>query len=713
MKHVSFLFAVHNHQPVGNFESVFESAADRCYAPFLDRLEAHPGVRVALHYSGILLDWFEAHRPLLLDRVGMLAERGQVELLGGGLYEPILISIPERDARGQIEAMRERLKKRFGVAPKGLWLAERVWHPSLPTLLSEAGVRFTLLDDHPFLSAGVPARKLKGHFLAERLGRSVEVFPILKELRYAIPFRTPEEVLEVLHRLAEEEPGSAVTYGDDGEKFGLWPGTFDWVYAKGWLDRFLALLEENASWIWMPRFEEAAETPPTGRIYLPEASYEEMGEWALPPQASLDLWRLKDDLAGEGKLDRARPFLSGGWWENFLAKYPESNDMQKKMLRVSDLVRRAEERNPGNPEAEKIRGDLYQAQCNCAYWHGLFGGIYLNYLRHAVHEHLAKAQVGAEALLGLPPVRLERGDYDVDGLEEVAVETPTFSALIDPAEGGALLDLTYKPKAFTLTNALTRREEAYHSRLHASLAASEGATPDSPHSALKVKEQGLDRFLSYDPYTRRSFLDHVFGFDATLDGYMFTQYTELGDFITGRYDLLEAAEGGEGPLVRLARTGSYWMGRRPVPIRIEKTFRFDPAHAKLSLEIEVKSLSDEEIPLRYGTELNLTLLAGNDPLRYFETPGGRLDPPHLGSSGEVEGLREVSLVDAWAGFRVRLSLDPPGSFWRFPLETVSQSEEGVEKTYQGSSLLFSWMRDLAPRGLLAVRCTLSVEPLNP
>ena len=68
MKRVNFLFGIHNHQPVGNFDFIFEDAYQKSYLPFLESLENHPKIRIAQHYSGILLDWIKENHPEYLER---------------------------------------------------------------------------------------------------------------------------------------------------------------------------------------------------------------------------------------------------------------------------------------------------------------------------------------------------------------------------------------------------------------------------------------------------------------------------------------------------------------------------------------------------------------------------------------------------------------------------------------------------------------------
>src|SRR5262249_60211902 len=115
---VTFIFGVHNHQPLGNFDGVLEEAADRAYRPFFRMLARYPAVRALVHTSGLLLEWWEAHAPDLLDLLGELAGRGQVEPLTGGFTEPILPLLPDHDKGGQIRALTERVTKRLGARPR-------------------------------------------------------------------------------------------------------------------------------------------------------------------------------------------------------------------------------------------------------------------------------------------------------------------------------------------------------------------------------------------------------------------------------------------------------------------------------------------------------------------------------------------------------------------------------------------------------------------
>ncbi|MBN2298667.1 MAG: hypothetical protein JXM72_08730, partial [Deltaproteobacteria bacterium] len=125
-------FCVHSHQPVGNFPAVFRQGSHDCYLPLLRILKDYPQIRMSLHYTGPLLEWFEANEPEFFHLASELVERSQIELVGGGFYEPIIPVIPQVDTEAQIAYSKRYLEDTFGVSPRGMWSAERIWDPGVP-----------------------------------------------------------------------------------------------------------------------------------------------------------------------------------------------------------------------------------------------------------------------------------------------------------------------------------------------------------------------------------------------------------------------------------------------------------------------------------------------------------------------------------------------------------------------------------------------------
>ena len=233
--------AIHNHQPVGNFDFVFAEAHEKSYLPMVTLLEKHPTVRLALHYTGSLLDWLAANRPDFVPRVRALAERGQVEIMTGGYYEPILVSIPDDDKLGQIHKLSEAVRDDFAYSPTGAWLAERVWEPQLAKTFNQAGVDYVIVDDTHFKYVGLTDDDLFGYYLTEEQGYPLKIFGTSKHLRYSIPWKLVDDVIAWLREQSEQNTGPVprvAVMGDDGEKFGLWPTTYQHVWEDGWFEDF-------------------------------------------------------------------------------------------------------------------------------------------------------------------------------------------------------------------------------------------------------------------------------------------------------------------------------------------------------------------------------------------------------------------------------------------------------------------------------------------
>ena len=113
-----------------------------------------------------------------------------------------------------------------------MWLAERVYEPHLPKATHKAGIHYTLVDDNHFKSVGMADDDLYGYFITEFDGKTLFIFPGLESLRYSIPFKPIEEI-DAYFKGVEKKGGDLTVFGDDGEKFGHWPGTFDHVYGVG------------------------------------------------------------------------------------------------------------------------------------------------------------------------------------------------------------------------------------------------------------------------------------------------------------------------------------------------------------------------------------------------------------------------------------------------------------------------------------------------
>nr|HDM99533.1 DUF1926 domain-containing protein [Deltaproteobacteria bacterium] len=676
MSKMPVLFGLHNHQPLGNLHQVIERLTNTCYRRFLEAVSTVPWFSFSIHVSGTLLSWWEKNDTAIIELIGDMADKGQIELLGGGFYEPVLAAISREDRKEQILKLTEYLERRFGQRPKGVWLTERVWEDQIIEDLLDAGIKFIIVDDWHFLVTGFNKKDLHGYYLTESGGETLAVFPIDESLRYFIPFLSINELEAYLRQVAEK--GRMAVYVDDGEKFGAWPGTHKRLYEEGWLDNFL---ESASRWKdefvdWNTFSKVMDKVPASGICYLSNASYGEMEQWALPAGNILKLQQLIRSLGPEAK-GVYKPFLRGGHWKNFFVKYPESNYMHKRTSAVSRMSL-----NTRLPDRQ-ARDYILSAQCNDAYWHGIFGGLYLPHLRNAVWQSILKAEAGLRKGQDLS---IEESDINRDGLSEVVVTSGDACLVFEPHSGGQLVEFSLLDHPNNYCNTLTRRFESYHQDLRKFMESgaydnngelSEGIS--SIHNLTKIPDLSLLDDLIYDWYRRNSFIDHFFDPTATLDDFKRCNFREWGDFANQPFEYSID----QGTLVFMRDGGLYPPDSPKRPVCLAKSFIFKNKGMVVNVQYRLKNNSDDRIYCRFGVEWNVFpafLALGNGKI----LTGGQ--EQNFRHPWEMKGDK-ITFVDQAIEAELHIHLDGESTIWGFPVNTIAQSESGYEKTIQAISIM--------------------------
>jgi len=664
-KSISLLLGVHAHQPVGNFPEVLEDAHLRCYRPFIHTLHRFPDFHFAVHFSGWLLDWLFQHYPEDMALLREMVKRGQVELFGAGDTEPVLAVIPHRDRVGQVMRLSDKLEKKLGQRPTGAWLTERVWEATLVPALADSQVRYVTVDDYHFFCAGKTAAELDGFYTTEEDGRRLDLFPISEELRYRFPFSPANEAVAYLEVLADEGRTAAV-YFDDIEKFGIWPETYEWVYEKGWLVSFIEGVLASGK-IRTQRYSDyhaAAKT--RGVVYLPTTSYIEMNEWTLPAPAANQYADLVARAKAEGWFVRDKAFLRGGIWKNFLTRYPEANWMHKRMLGLSE---RLDKLSPDRKKPAMLDA-LYRAQANDAYWHGLFGGLYLPHLRRAVYHAIVELEGSLDQCDPRP--ERTRFDCDLDGQDEIFLHNSAIQAVVRLDGNASVIEFDSYPLRHNFADSLMRQTEHYHRKIHLREGPGqhEGAGIASAHDRVTFKHEIHPDDLATDVRPRGLFVDSIQpegGEFMALQDYRLKTERDLSLTFTG---------GGVEKRMHLSEN------------RLEVSYRFGKG-----------------IRGTFTTEINLAMPSCDGPAGKFvfagQVPGG------FGQLTELDSVRELLLEDDVLGGTVKLTLSEPARLVSRPHFSVSQSEAGFEKIMQAVTLTLSFPLDKIRR---EVHVSLEVLP---
>jgi len=654
---INLLLGVHAHQPVGNFPEVIEDAHQRCYKPFLETLHGYPDFRFAAHFSGWLLDWLRERHPADMELLAAMVRRGQVELFSSGDTEPVLAAIPHGDRVGQLRALNEKLTAWAGQPPQGAWLTERVWESSVVPALAESGIAYVTVDDYHFLCTGKTAAELDGYFSTEEGGVRLDLFPISENLRYRLPFSPAAEVVATLEDLADAGQSAAI-YFDDIEKFGIWPETYDWVYQRGWLK---ALIEGVLA---SPKISTAtyadfhARHAPRGVVYLPSTSYSEMNAWTLPmPAAGIyaDLLA-RERVSGHG--ESSRPFLRGGMWRNFLSRYAEANWLHKRMLDLSARLASL----PDPPPA--LTGELYRAQANDAYWHGLFGGLYLPHLRRAVWRNLVELEAGLDLLQARPGVRV--ADLDLDGHDEIFLHDPQLQAVVRDDGLAAACELSSYRLLHNFGDSMRRYHEHYHDCIGQGPSEHVGDGIASAHDIIRFKHPVEAADVLPDALPRSQFIDRLDG--AAVDDY-------------------RRAAPDEASFVRPGIAKQYAV-----------------AGGALTVDWLLTGLAGHE----FTTELNLAMPSCDGFLGRYVLADGSI-PAGFGQPLELAETSGLTLEDGVLEGRVDLAAAPAAAIACRAHQTVSRSEAGFEKIMQSTELQLRW---LVPDDACRLRLQLTFDPIS-
>ncbi|MFX1528462.1 MAG: alpha-amylase/4-alpha-glucanotransferase domain-containing protein [Promethearchaeota archaeon] len=694
----------HFHQPIDNFNWVIEDAYQKAYKPLLECLYKYAKVKVALHFSGNLLEWLIINKPDIIEKLKQMANRGQVEMIGGGYYEPIFAIIPYRDKIAQMKKLSSLIKKEFNLEVKGAWLSERVWEPNYPSFLCDVCLKYVIVDDNHFRSTGITEIDTFYSYNTEDEGKILRVFPINEELRYLTPWKPTYLSIEYLKKMADEKGNRMALLISDAEKMGVWGTTHEICYVDGkghqegdngkpFISAFLEQVINN-EWIKSITPSEYMEkVPAKNLVYLPTASYDKMEEWVLLTPIRKRFEILREAIRNDPQRKDEYLFLQGGFWRFFLIKYPESNNMHKKMLYVREKLIELEDRLM-KTETHKYQNkineawdEIYKAQCNDSYWHGLFGGIYLQFLRFSVYTHLINAEkvideVNSEInIISKNYISILPMDFNKDSKMDIIIESDLLSLYVDPSDGGTIFELDFKPKSYNILNTLTRWPEAYHDT-----------------NKVNKEEVMVDRFK------RSMFRTRFLHENVPLKQIEKDNYYEFGDFVNNEFKITRNEKDGKSVILELKGSGSVkdiFLDER-FPCMITKKLIVKENSLKLSVMGSLKKKPGKEDmmarildqlelgidipfffngdPKGFSWESNQVLFANgknNELLKPFEYEGY-----HFKSYDENYNLTleiEISSTSKSDLEKVRIA--------KFPIVAFVYTDEGYKKIYQGINVI--------------------------
>jgi len=298
------------------------------------------------------------------------------------------------------------------------------------------------------------------------------------------------------------------------------------------------------------------------------------------------------------------------------------------------------------------------------------------------------------------------------------VENRWINLYLAPQQGGVITEIDYRPAAYCLTNLIARRREGYHREIKERLARAEekaraeGGPPPSIHDRQRPVSAELAEKLVEDRVPRWNLTDRFPAPGVTLQELVRGDYREEGDFVGAPYRVEQARIDEEGDCdfeILMLRRGNIRRDGKSWPLLLEKHLSVPADSAEVRVRYRLQNLAQEALELQFSPEFDFCLLAPQAEDRVYEYPAAADGPHYMNSSALVEGVKWFALADYSRGVRLRLEFDRPADVWRFPIETVSQSEEGFELNHQGSAVLPRFRLQLAAGENASLQIALLLE----
>ena len=413
---MTLVLGSHAHVPYGSDPGEFEKTYTDQLLPFISSLNKYPRVQAALHYSGVLLHWIERSHPELFMLIEDMVVRKQIEMLGGGFYEPMLPIIPLQDKIGQIEFLTTYLRRHFGKRPQGCWIPAFAWEQSLVSPLAACGMGFTFLGERQFaLAAGCGAAATGAYAdapcICEDQGKVITVFPVLQSLETALAGGHADKSVSSLLTALRDDFNKRRPEGTD-YIVSIFPHK---IHSGG----------KSKEGAWSRFFEELSRC-------------ENFVETVIPGKLVKNLYSLQK-LAfpdSPNTADAVSP-------RRFIVVNPEAGGIYAKMVFTNVLINQLR-----GDKSRKLsaREELWKAQGSSLFCRIGKQGLHNRLLRNAAYS----------ALLGAERVTREKGkfspslapfDFNMDGAEEWLFRDAKINCYVQSA-GGGIFEMDYLPAAW-------------------------------------------------------------------------------------------------------------------------------------------------------------------------------------------------------------------------------------------------------------------------
>jgi len=522
--------------PEKNFQTV--------YKPLAKFLYTHPSFPFSISFNGSLLQFFKKRKNELITIFKELADRKQLEIIGGAYYDAILPLIFPVDRNGQIDLLTSEIRQIMGKRPRGMTILADAWDSSLVNNINTCGIEYVLMNNpvtNEYKDSYLP-------LIMTDLGKSVEIFPYYDEF---IPNSeiSPEDFCNSIKKAVGKAQKKSPYIQMEPNRV---------IVISLEYNQIIPLIESK----WLEKLDEYLKTNTEDKIILSTPSiYRKEEDIKLPAYISCGVTEKfidQDEIYGIKLPAKTKVNYS---FYKYLENYQSGTSLYRKILYTSNLVNQYKK---DKLRKKTARDKLWLAQKGEAIiWNSI------DVARNIVNRQTAyKNLIEIEKILSDDSSFREtitNFDYDSDGRKEYVCRMKNFFSYISLISG-AMMELEVLKGGGNYVDNLERK------------AAWDGQT---------------------DEYRRGLFVDHVFS-DEEFEKYINSESS--GDGIFSRIQYNESKYSQAHKEIQLSASAVALESKQAVFLRKKYIISSDGLYVQYILRND----SSKPLKIKFAVESNLT-----------------------------------------------------------------------------------------------------------
>jgi len=396
--------------------SSMEQQYQAIFKKLISYLYKTPDFKITFSFSGPQLEWFEKKHPEFIAILKELISRKQVEIMGGGYYNPVFPLLSPIDRTGQIELLTSELRRLTGKRPRGMSILSSVWDRTLIPCFQNCGMEWVQLD-----SSIIPSQNR--NFLAQIVsdqGKTIKILSAYRNLEQVADKEISADsyINSLFKQIEKSTKNDQYNYYTQERVIcvNVETESAEYLVKHGWFEELFKTIEKNYKGkvkLNLPTeyLKNAQEFVPS---FISAGIRDDIAKWSIIPYEAV-----------ENKSNFPLTI------NNFLLTYSRCHALYNRELYISMLITNC---HGDKARKQAARQSLWKAQTGDALICSPDGVFANNALRQSAYKNLSDAEKFIREATDFKEC-VTSFDYNADGHNEYICMMEKYTACISPRAG--------------------------------------------------------------------------------------------------------------------------------------------------------------------------------------------------------------------------------------------------------------------------------------